>query len=177
MPTCQEYGWGCRDGAGGQEKEGREKVWREKKKGVVAGGRVGERGRRRKTRGPLVLYHSPECWGYAKLEQTWKYKSTQCSISCHQYRSIRNKSDPVIKMVTVKPGSSLEKRPRAWAYNHLVQVLAAFYSFYYSHHFVPVPEKSLLPYYFISCMYIKPQGKRRQPLGTLFWSPVVRFKK
>ena len=25
------------------------------------------------TRGPLVLYHSPECIGYAELEQAWKY--------------------------------------------------------------------------------------------------------
>ena len=60
------------------------------------------------TRGPLVLYRSPECWGYAELEQTWKYKSTQCSLSCHPYRSIRNIFDPVINMVTVNPGSSFE---------------------------------------------------------------------
>ena len=25
------------------------------------------------TRGPLVLYRSPECIGYADLEQAWKY--------------------------------------------------------------------------------------------------------
>ena len=43
------------------------------------------------TRGPLVLYCSPECWRYAELEQTWKYKSTPCSKSCHPHRSIRNK--------------------------------------------------------------------------------------
>ena len=60
--------------------------------------------------GPLVLYRSPECWGYAELEQTSKYKSTQCSISCHPYRSIRNKFDPVIKIVKVNPGSSFEKK-------------------------------------------------------------------
>ena len=41
------------------------------------------------TRGPLVLYRSPECWGYAELEQTWKFMSTQCCISCHPYRSIK----------------------------------------------------------------------------------------
>ena len=64
---------------------------------------------------PLVLYRSPECWGYAELEQTWKYKSTQCSISYYPYRSIRNKFDTVIKMVKVNPGSSFEKSPRAWA--------------------------------------------------------------
>ena len=40
-------------------------------------------------RGPLVLYRSPECWGYVELEQTWKYISTQCCISFHPCRSIR----------------------------------------------------------------------------------------
>ena len=30
------------------------------------------------------------------------------------------------KIVTVNPGSSFGKSPRAWAYNHLVQVLTAF---------------------------------------------------
>ena len=46
------------------------------------------------TRGPLVLYRSPECWGYAELEQTWKYMSTQSFISCHPYRSIRKQIYP-----------------------------------------------------------------------------------
>ena len=41
-----------------------------------------------KNRGPLVLYCSPECWGYVELEQTWKYISTQCCISFHPCRSI-----------------------------------------------------------------------------------------
>ena len=40
-----------------------------------------------RTIGPVLLIW---VWGYAELEQTWKYKSTQCSISCHSYRSIRN---------------------------------------------------------------------------------------
>ena len=40
------------------------------------------------TRGPLALYRSPECWGYAELEQTWKYKSTQCCTSCQPYRRV-----------------------------------------------------------------------------------------
>ena len=43
---------------------------------------------KKKTRGPLVLYRSPECWGYVELEQTWKYISTQCCISFHPCRSI-----------------------------------------------------------------------------------------
>ena len=42
----------------------------------------------RNTRGPLVLYSSPECWGYVESEQTWKYISTQCCISFHPCRSI-----------------------------------------------------------------------------------------
>ena len=63
------------------------------------------------TRGPLVLYRSPECWRYAELEQTWKYKSTQDSISCHPYRSIRNKSDPVIKWSWSTQGHRLKKAP------------------------------------------------------------------
>ena len=50
----------------------------------------------------------------------------------------------VIKIVKVNPGSSFEKHPRAWAYNHLLQVLAAF-----SNHFAPFPERSHLPHYFI----------------------------
>ena len=40
-------------------------------------------------------------------------------------KSTPRKKDPVIKMVKVNPGSSFEKSSRAWAYNHLVQVLAA----------------------------------------------------
>ena len=73
------------------------------------------------TRGPLVLYRSPARWGYAELEQTWKYMSTQCCLNCTEGSS--NTFDHVIQMVKVNPGSSFEKSPRAWAYNHLVQVL------------------------------------------------------
>ena len=62
-----------------------------------------------RTRGPLVLYRSPECWGFDEVEQTWKYKSTQCSISCHPCRSIRNKFDPVIKMSSSTQGHHLKK--------------------------------------------------------------------
>ena len=50
-----------------------------------------------KTREPLVLYRSPECWGYAELEQTWKYMSTQCCISCHPYRNFRKQIWPCHK--------------------------------------------------------------------------------
>ena len=42
--------------------------------------------------------------------------SIQCSISCHPYRSNRNKFDPVIKMIKVSPGSSFEKK--APGYTH-----------------------------------------------------------
>ena len=47
-----------------------------------------------KTKGSLVLYHSPECLGYAELEQTWKYISTQCCMSLHACRSIRKQIWP-----------------------------------------------------------------------------------
>ena len=47
-----------------------------------------------KTRGPLVLYRSPECWGYVELERTWKYISTQCCISFHPGRSIQKQIWP-----------------------------------------------------------------------------------
>ena len=48
-------------------------------------------------RRPLVQYRSPECWGYAELEQTWKHMSTQCCISCHPCRSIRKQIWPCHK--------------------------------------------------------------------------------
>ena len=40
---------------------------------------------------------SPECWGYAELEQTWKYIGTQCCIICYSYRSIRKQIWPCHK--------------------------------------------------------------------------------
>ena len=40
-----------------------------------------------KTRGSLVLYRSPECIGYAELEQAWKYM-TVCCVSFDPCRSI-----------------------------------------------------------------------------------------
>ena len=49
------------------------------------------------TRGPLVLYCSPECWGYVELEQTWKYINTQCCVSFHPCRSIRKQIWPCHK--------------------------------------------------------------------------------
>ena len=45
----------------------------------------------------MVLYRSPECWGYAELEQTWKYISTQCWISFHPRRSIQKQIWPCHK--------------------------------------------------------------------------------
>ena len=56
----------------------------------------------------MVLYRSPECWGYAELEQTWKYMSNQCWTSCHPCRSIRKQIWPCHKMVRVNPGSLFE---------------------------------------------------------------------
>ena len=49
------------------------------------------------TGGPLVLYRSPEWWGYIELEQTWKYISIQCCISFHPCRSIRKQIWPCHK--------------------------------------------------------------------------------
>ena len=51
-----------------------------------------------RTRGSLVLYRSPECWGYVELEQTWKYISTQCCISFHPCRSIQTQIWPCRKI-------------------------------------------------------------------------------
>ena len=74
-------------------------------------------------------------------------------------------------MVKVNPWSSFEKSPRAWAYNHLVQVLAAlllFPSFCTRSRKIPFASLFYMIFCFISYMYIKPQGKKRQPLGTIF---------
>ena len=120
----------------------------------------------------MVLYRSPECWGYAGnleiQEHSMLYKLPP--IQKHQEQIW-----PGHKNGQGNPGSSFEKRPRAWVYNHLVQILAAFQSFYYSRHFVPAPERPFcLIYYFIwyfviffVLFYIKPQGKKSQPLGTI----------
>ena len=48
-----------------------------------------------KTRGPLVLYRSPEYIGYAELEQAWKYM-IMCCISFE--KALGNKFDHIIKM-------------------------------------------------------------------------------
>ena len=101
------------------------------------------------TRRPLVLYHSPECGGYAELEQTWKYKSTQCSISSHPYRNIRNKFDPVIKMVKVNQGSSFEKKAPGHAHT------TTWYKFWQHFKAFIIPiilnqfQRPLLPHYFV----------------------------
>ena len=48
------------------------------------------------TRGPLVLYQSLVCIGYAELEQAWKHM-TICCISFHPRRSIRKQIWPCHK--------------------------------------------------------------------------------
>ena len=48
------------------------------------------------TRGPLVLYRSPEGIGYAEFKQTWKYM-TICCIRSHPYRSGRKEIGPCHK--------------------------------------------------------------------------------
>ena len=64
------------------------------------------------TRGPLVLYRSPECWGYADLEQTWKYMSTQSFISCNPYRSIRKQIYPCHKNGQGQPRVIIWTKPQ-----------------------------------------------------------------
>ena len=77
------------------------------------------------TRGPLVLYRSPECW--IRIDLEIQYMGTQCCIICHPYRSIRKQI-----WLCHKNGQDQhrviiwKKSPGAWAYNHLVQVLIAF---------------------------------------------------
>ena len=60
----------------------------------------------------LVLYRSPECWGYAELEQTWKYMSTQSFISCHPYRSIRKQIYPCHKNGQGQPRVIIWTKPQ-----------------------------------------------------------------
>ena len=62
------------------------------------------------TRGPLVLYRSPECWGDAELKQNWKYMNTQCFISCHPYRSIRKQIWPCHKNGQGQPRVVISKK-------------------------------------------------------------------
>ena len=67
-----------------------------------------------------------------KPEDHWSciaHKSSHCSIRYHPCRRIRNKFDPVIKFVKVNPGSSFEKSPSAWVYNHFVQFWQHFKAF------------------------------------------------
>ena len=49
-----------------------------------------------RTRVPMVLYGSPERWGYAELEQAWKYMIIFCT-SFHPCRSIRKQIWPCHK--------------------------------------------------------------------------------
>ena len=53
----------------------------------------------------MVLYRSPECIAYAKLEQAWKYTE----IHDYMLYKLSPKFDHVIKMVKVNPVSSLEQ--------------------------------------------------------------------
>ena len=62
------------------------------------------------TKGPLVLYRSPECIGYTESEQAWKYM-TICCISFQPCRRIK-----------VNPVSSLNKFGSTRAPNVVYQV-------------------------------------------------------
>ena len=125
------------------------------------------------TRRRLVLYITHwmlrKCW----IRTDWKYKSTQCSISCHPYRNIRNKFDHVINMVKVNPGSSFFKKPRGMdiqlpgtSFGSILKLLL-FSSFCTSSRKIPFASLFYMIFCFISYMYITPQGKKRQTLGTI----------
>ena len=135
------------------------------------------------TRGLLVLYRSPECLGYAEIEQTWKYKSTQCAISCHPYRSIKNKFDPVIKMVKVNPGSLFEKKPQGMGIQPLgtssgsILKLLLFPLFCTSSRKIPFASLFYIIFCFISYMYIKPQGKKSKRKGLIILITGCMFQK
>ena len=55
----------------------------------------------------MILYHSPECTGYAKLDQALKYMTMMYKLSPMQ--GLGNEFDHVIKVVMVNPVSSFEQ--------------------------------------------------------------------
>ena len=100
--------------------------------------------------------------------------------------------DPVIKIVNVNPGSSFERKnkpqgigiqPLGTSSGSILKLLL-FQSFCTSSRKIPFASLFFI-FCFISYMYIKPQGKTRQPLGkildasrkVLLWSLVACFKK
>ena len=111
----------------------------------------------------------------AELEQLWKFKSTQCSISCHPYRSIKNKFDAVIKMIKVNPGSSFEKKnpghghTTTWYKSSRLLKPLLFPSVCTSFRKIAFASLFYMIFCFISYMYIKLQGKKRHFLGTFFF--------
>ena len=125
------------------------------------------------TREPLVLYRSPECWGYAELDQTWKYMSTQCFISCHPYRSIRKQIWPCHKKWSKSIlGHHLKKAP---GHGHTTSILKLplIPSFCTSSRKIPFASYSLydILFYFIH-VYIAP-GQEETTLGDNFlWKQV-----
>ena len=107
------------------------------------------------------------------------FRGVKCLAQGHNTAAVglepRTSRSGVRHSTTEPPRSpgSFEKSPRVWAYNLLVQVLAAFWSFYYSHHFVPVPEDPFcliilydILFYFIH-VYIAP-GQEETTLGDKF---------
>ena len=124
--------------------------------------------------GPLVLYRSPECWRYVASEQTWRYKSTQRSISCHPYRSIRNKLDPVIKWSRSTQGHYLKKAPghghtttwyKFWQHfkGFIIPIIL------YQSRKIPLASLFYIIFFFFFFIHVyKAPGYEETPLGTFF---------
>ena len=68
--------------------------------------------KKKNPRGPLALYRTPECIGYAELEQAWKYMAI-CCITFTPAEALRSKFDHLIKKLKVNPVSSFE---HIWLY-------------------------------------------------------------
>ena len=120
----------------------------------------------------MVLYRSPECWGYAELEQTW---STQCFLSCHPYRSIRKQIWACHKNGHGQPRVILWKKPQGMSIQPLgtksgsILKLMLFPSFWTSSRKIPFASYIILYdilFYFIH-VYIAP-GQGETTLGDNF---------
>ena len=99
--------------------------------------------------------------------------STQCSKSCHPYRSIRKQIWPCHKNGQGKPRVIIWKKPQDMGIQPLgtssssILKLSLFPSFCTSFRKIPFASLFYMIFCFISNMYIKPQGKKRT-LGTIF---------
>ena len=89
-----------------------------------------------KARGPLVLYRSPECWGYVELEQTWRYMSTQCCLSFHPCRSILKQIWPCHKNSQGQPNVIIWSIGSTWVPDAVYQVSKSSASWFWRKRFL-----------------------------------------